>query len=187
MSNKVKIRSKLLKARSEIKADQRLLKNEQIAKNLESLEVFKGAQHVLFYYSVGSEVGTLDLIEKYIDSKQLYLPVITGLHHFQAIPIKRPLDLKKSFEGIPEPMEPAPSSVFDKRIDCVIVPGVAFDKHGNRIGTGKGYYDRYFEKYPDSTKIGLAYSEQMLDCIPKDPYDIGMNFVITDNNTYKTL
>ena len=158
--------------------------SEKIARNLESLDAFKRANHILFYYAVGGEVDTLKLIEKYMDSRQLYLPVITGLHHFQAVPIGRPLELKKSHEGIPEPVEPSPNSVFDSRIDCVITPGVAFDRKGVRLGTGKGYYDRYFEKYPDSIKIGLAYSGQMLDYIPKDPYDVGMNFVVTDEDIF---
>ena len=81
------------------------------------MDYFKKANHILFYYSHNGEADTISLIEKYIDSKQLYLPVILGKSHFQAVPIKRPLDLKRGFEGVPEPIDTTPSSVYDDHID----------------------------------------------------------------------
>lgn len=185
MDEKVKIRSKALKARSGLEASLRVYKNSQIAEKLESLECFKNAHHVLFYYSHNGEVDTLELIDKYIDSKQLYLPIIKGRSHFQAVPIKSPLDLKKGYEGVPEPTRLDPSSVYDDQVELVITPGVAFDRKGNRLGMGKGYYDRYFARSSKAVKIALAYEEQVLDCVPKDPYDVSINLIITDQNIYE--
>ena len=184
MFSKEKIRGKLLKKRKNIPEALRAIKNKKIMMQLEDLDVFKNAHHILFYYSCNGEVDTTYLIKKYIDTKQLYLPVIKGKSHFQAIPIKRPLDLKKGFEGVPEPTDVEPNSVYDNKIELVITPGVAFDKHGNRIGMGKGYYDRYFEYNNKSKKIALAYEEQMVDSIPKDTYDVPVDTIVTDENIY---
>ena len=144
MSDKVKIRSKALKFRAQLSSKERALKNERIIKRLESLPIFQKASHVLFYYSVNGEVDTLELIDRYTELKQLYLPAVQGKSHFQAVPIKKPIELQKGFQGIPEPIE-RPTGTHDREIELVITPGLAFDKKGNRIGMGKGFYDRYFQ------------------------------------------
>jgi len=189
MDEKVKIRRKLLKIRTNLPEELRVLKNELIAERLEMFDHFKKAQHVLFYYSHNGEVDTLALIEKYLDVKQLYLPVIRGKSHFQAVPIGRPLRLREGFERVPEPFDIEPSSVYDDRIELVITPGVAFDKKGNRLGMGKGYYDRYFKqefkKEFNPLKIALAYEEQVLDYVPKDHYDVPVDFIVTDQTVYR--
>lgn len=184
MNSKVKIRDRLLKIRKNIPEELRTIKNKRIIKNLESLDFFKNANYILLYYSCNGEADTIELIEKYIDSKQLYLPVIKGKSHLQAVPVKRPLIFRKGFEGVPEPRDIDPNSVFDNSIELILTPGVAFDKRGNRIGMGKGYYDRYFASNRTPLKIGLAYEEQVLDSLPKDPYDIAVDLVVTDKNIY---
>jgi len=185
MNDKVKIREKLLKMRKKISANLRAAKSQKIIDKLQNLSEFINSNHILLYYSHGGEVDTLGLIEKYLDAKQLYLPVIRGKSHFQAVPIKRPLNLKSGFEGVPEPVGIEPSSVYDDKIELVITPGVAFDKKGNRIGMGKGYYDRYFEQNSETFKIALAYEEQVLDLVPKEMYDKSVDLIITDENIYK--
>ncbi|MFC1729813.1 5-formyltetrahydrofolate cyclo-ligase [candidate division KSB1 bacterium] len=184
MNEKVKIRSKCLKIRKNLTDEARTVKNKQITKRLESLNIFKKSQHILFYYSHNKEVDTIKLIDKYIDTKQLYLPVIKGKSRFQAIPIKRPLNLRTGFEGVPEPIDTDPSSVYDNQIELVITPGVAFDKKGNRLGMGKAYYDRYFQYGGKHIKIALAYEEQVLDYVPKDAYDESVDIIVTDQDIY---
>ena len=185
MDEKVKIRHKLLKIRKNLDEKDRALKNEKIAERLESMSYFKKANHVLLYYSHNGEVDTLKLIEKYIDSKQLYLPVIQGKSRFQAVPIKRPLDLRPGFEGVPEPIDTPPSSVYDDQIELIVMPGVAFDKKGNRLGMGKGYYDRYLNKKNKPIRLALAYEEQVLDHLPKDQYDECIDLIVTDQKIYQ--
>lgn len=183
MNDKVKIRKKILKLRKSFSEKERASKDMLIAKNLESLDIFKDAHHILFYYSVKGEAGTQDLIKNHLTSKQLYLPVVRGKSNFQAVPVNRPLDLKIGFEGVPEPTGHDPSSVYDNQLELIIAPGVAFDKKGNRIGMGKGYYDRYFAKNV-AVKIALAYEEQVLDYVPKDKYDVSIDLIVTDQNIY---
>jgi 5-formyltetrahydrofolate cyclo-ligase len=182
---KSEIRKKALRIRKEIPDDIRKEKNINIAHSLESLDLFKNAKKILFYYSNNGEADTLWLIDKYLDDKELYLPIIRQINHFHAVPVKRPLNLTKGHEGVPEPIDSDPDSRFDEEIDLVIVPGVAFDKKGNRMGMGKGYYDRYFEKYDKSKKVALAYEEQILDSVPKDKYDKPVDVIITDKNIYR--
>ena len=130
MDEKVKIRSKYLKVRNNLSSDVRALKNEVIIERLEDLNEFKKAHHILLYYSVNNEVDTLELIERYVDSKQLYLPIIRGKSHFQAVPIKRPLNLKKGYEGIPEPYDIEPSSVFVRCSTCHRFSGIPLSGFG---------------------------------------------------------
>ena len=185
MDEKVKIRHKLLKIRKNLTGKDRALKDKKIADRLESLDYFRKANHILFYHSYNGEVDTLELIEEYIDSKQLYLPVIRGKSHFQAVPIKRPLNLSSGFEGVPEPIDTVPSSIYDDHIELIIIPGVAFDKKGNRLGMGKGYYDRYLHPNHAPIKIALGYEEQVLEHLPKDIHDESVDIIATDQNIYE--
>jgi len=180
MDSKVKIRTKVLKFRNSLSPSDRVLRDARIALNLESLECFQKARHILFFWSVKGETDTHTLVERHIDKKQLYLPVTRGKSHMQAIPIQKPLRLKNGHEGIPEPTEHDPNSVFDHQLELVVVPGVAFDPKGNRLGMGKGYYDRYLVSVPQVIRVALAYEEQVLDHVPKEPYDVPMDWIVTD-------
>jgi len=67
----------------------------------------------------------------------------------------------------------------------VLVPGVAFDIRGGRIGFGKGYYDRFLQQLPPHTVlIGLSYDETVTDFVPRDYHDVGMDYVVTPSTTY---
>ena len=90
----------------------------------------------------------------------------------------------KSRLGILEPLREK-KTVNTDEIDLVIVPGLAFDKSGNRLGHGKGYYDRYLERCGENVFfIGIAYDFQVLDTIPADAHDIKMNMIVTESRTY---
>lgn len=185
MDSKNKIRTKALKFRETLLPYDRVRLDTRIATNLETLEDFRNARHILFYWSVKGEPDTHAMIEKYIDEKQLYLPMTRAKSHMQAIPIHNPLRLETGFNGIPEPMDQEPSSLFDRQVELVVVPGVAFDPKGNRLGRGKGYFDRYLVSFPHTVRVALAYEGQMLDHVPKDPYDVPVDFVVTDQKIYR--
>ena len=185
MDSKSKIRTKVLKFRNSLSPSDRVLRDARIATNLESLDCFQKARHILFFWSVKGETDTHAVIEKIIGEKQLYLPVTRGKSHMQAIPIHKPLRLKVGHEGIPEPTEQDPNSFFDHQVELVVVPGVAFDPKGNRLGMGKGYYDRYLASVPHAIRVALAYEEQVLDHLPKDAYDVPVHFIVTDRTIYQ--
>ncbi|MFH1012428.1 MAG: 5-formyltetrahydrofolate cyclo-ligase [Candidatus Peregrinibacteria bacterium] len=180
MKTKNEIRQKALKTRNGLPPDLRREKSGKIAQALESLEEFKRAHDVLFYYAVGSEVETKPLIEKYLKEKRLYLPAIQNENEFHAVSTGTALHLTKGQKGIPEPQGGGEA----KTLDLILVPGVAFDQKGGRLGTGKGYYDRFLKRYPHALKIGLAYREQMVENVPQDPYDVPVDRIITDQKQF---
>lgn len=83
--------------------------------------------------------------------------------------------------GIREPLGFEDDRVCDD-IDVIIVPGLAFDKDGFRLGRGKGFYDRFLTKHKNLIKIGYGYDFQLIDKVPTEPHDIRMDYIITPNN-----
>lgn len=86
---------------------------------------------------------------------------------------------RPGWRGIPEPNSHAPQCPFDEPA-VIVVPGVAFDRDGRRLGRGSGHYDRALQAYPNATRVGLAFELQMIDQVPVDPWDVPMHFVVTE-------
>jgi len=145
--------------------------------NLESLPVFQNAKTILLYHSLKDEVRTHAFIEKWKNEKFIILPVVNG----ENLILKEYNDsseLKTGAYGIQEPTGELFSDY--NKIDLAIIPGVSFDKVGNRLGRGKGYYDRLLPKIKAFT-IGLCFSLQLSEEIPAEPHDTKMNLIITEN------
>lgn len=139
--------------------------------------VIAEAKTILMYYSLPDEVYTHDAIMRLAaDGKTVLLPrVISGtqmeLHLFQD-----ESDLTEGCYGILEPT----GGLFKDygKIDAVVIPGMSFDAHGNRLGRGKGYYDRFLPTIPNTYKIGVCFDFQKTENIPTDEHDIKMDEVI---------
>ncbi len=138
-----------------------------------ALDEFRKAECVGVYYSIGSEVSTRKIIEHAMKSKIVALPKIDNSTLIFAS-IKSIDDLKIGRYNI---MEPNGECIV--KPDLILVPGIAFDSRGYRIGYGKGYYDKYLASN-DSYSIGLAYDFQILRSIPYDKHDVKMNKIVTD-------
>lgn len=151
--------------------------SEEVNSTLELTEVFCRAKVVLIYYSLPDEVNTRNLIQKYCKQKQFLLPVTQHgdlfLKRFVSV-----RDLSVSNYGIEEPQ----GEIFTDyhAIDLVIVPGVAFDRKLNRMGRGKGYYDRLLPKI-NTFRAGICFDFQLFDRIPFTDQDITMNMIISEN------
>ncbi len=156
-------------------------KSQRIKKRLFSLKEFKKAHTILFYYSKGSEVGTREMMEEALrKGKRVLLPRVRR----REIDLGEVKDLKKDVEkgsfGIPEPKETSKKTT-PREIDLVILPGIAFDLKGRRIGYGKGYYDRFLKKFPRTIPlIGLAYDFQIVNHLPGERYDRRVGKIITE-------
>lgn len=181
---KKEIRQQLIKWRRELTDEERLKKDQAVFRHLKEIQAFQSAHKVLFYYSVNGETDTRQMILHYLEEKELYLPKIVAPDEFKAIPIKAPLQLEAGLEKVPEPLDLNADATEDK-LDLIILPGVAFDKKGNRLGMGKGYYDRYLAKHKGIKRVALAYEEQVLDSIPKESYDEPVDIIVTDQNIYR--
>lgn len=160
----------------------RLLTKEQIAEqsallltHLESLPAFESARTILIYYPAHNEVDVLPLIKKYKREKQFLFPVVHR-RYMDACPYEGNAKMHRGKFNIPEPTTQA----YKGDIDMILVPGVAFDAHGNRLGRGGGYYDKYLaKKRRNTTLIGVAYDFQVVDKVPAGVLDKKMNYIIT--------
>jgi 5-formyltetrahydrofolate cyclo-ligase len=86
--------------------------------------------------------------------------------------------------GIPEPIDGTPFPL--SMIDMVIIPGLAFDRHGNRVGKGAGFYDRFLREHGFSgLKVGLGFSTQMVDDIPSEPHDVPLDLLVNDQAAFR--
>lgn len=162
---------------------ERRTKSERIKRRLFQDKSFQQAESVMFYVAKSYEVDTMDMIEEALGlGKKVVIPV-TQTHKKSLIPseIRDPKEeLARGPFGIYEPKKDHIKTVDPKDIDAVIVPGVAFDKKGNRIGHGQGYFDRFLKTLPSKTPtIGLAFKLQLVKRIRALAWDVPVTKVIT--------
>lgn len=140
----------------------------------------KSAGTILLYYSLPDEVYTHSLADTMLlCGKRVVLPRVTGEGHMELRLYTGPRDLAPGAYNIMEPT----GEVFNDygQIDVAIIPGVAFDSRGNRLGRGKGYYDRFLPLISGAYKIGLCFDFQMVPRIPADSHDIAMDEVVSQS------
>lgn len=188
MRTKNEIRKMCLDFRNNILNDEVELKSKKIINKLLKMEEYKKSNTVFVYMDFKKEVQTISLIKKmisegkhvivsYTDTKNTEL-VLFRLHNIEK-------DLVVSPFGYLEPKKENRIPVNIKDIDLILVPGVAFDRELNRIGFGKGYYDKILnDRRNDAKAIAIAYEFQVLDRIPYEEHDIKMDIIITEENIY---
>jgi 5-formyltetrahydrofolate cyclo-ligase len=157
-------------------------KSTAIREKLENNEEFKNSNRILIYVSKKEEVDTHEILEKLFDSgKEIFAPKVDG-EELRLCKILSMEDLAMGSFGVLEPKSCTEMS-GPNNLDCILVPGLAFTKNGDRIGYGKGYYDVLLNK-TNAHKIGLAFEEQIVDEVPLEDHDARMNVVITDQSIY---
>ena len=147
-----------------------------------ALEEMKAARVVCCYMGMPNEVQT-DLVCEHCwnDEKKLCVPVYREREGcYETAWLERESELRVDRWGIREPMEIVP--VTSEDIDVIIVPGLAFDSDGNRLGHGKGYYDRLIDRQArQALKLGLAFDFQIFASVPTSDHDIKMDAVVTES------
>jgi 5-formyltetrahydrofolate cyclo-ligase len=178
MLTKKTLRSKMLSRLKIQKEEDRNRKSRIIKAKLFKNPVFKKAKRVMFYISFDGEVNTEYMIKETQKlGKIIAVPVCKIKRTIKPCLLGRGESLKKGLYGILEPA--IERSINLKDLDLVIVPGVAFDKKGNRLGRGKGYYDRFLKKLPKTTtSVGLGFDFQILPFVPATTQDARVNEVI---------
>lgn len=154
------------------------LQSVEILAALEAHPAFRAANTVLLYHSLDDEVDTHAFIRKWSSSKQILLPVVIG-DELELRIYTGAEDMEISHYGIEEPVGEAFTD-YDS-IDFIAVPGVAFDQKGNRLGRGKGYYDRLLPHIPSAYKAGICFPFQLVEEVPAESYDVRMDIIITIN------
>lgn len=147
-----------------------------VLSRLNNIEQLEAAQTVLMYYSLPDEVNTHQYIDHLIrQGKRVLLPEVIDSEHMVIREYTGKQDLKEGTFHIMEPIGAIFPEEKYKEIEVGIIPGMSFDAKGNRLGRGKGYYDRFLEKVPDMYKIGICFDFQKEESIPTEVTDIKMN------------
>ena len=175
---KQSLRELLIQKRRMMSAEERTAQSALILSQLEKMTVFQEAKTVLLYYPKNNEVDVLPLFKRYKRDKVLLLPV-THRRGMTANPYEGNDKMHRGKVGIPEPTTPP----YEGEIDLIIVPSVAFDKQGNRLGRGGGYYDRFLKKQSHATFIGVGYDFQLVDEVPVRKHDQKMHRIILPSQT----
>lgn len=183
VEKKDRIRKEVLDKRNQITPKALLEKSSLISELLFALKDYCASENILIYASMKSEVITDGIIDRALkDGKKVFCPRCInkqeGLMEF--IQIESILNLKKGYMGIREPEILDDSVIYDGPVEntLVIVPGVAFDKRGNRIGYKGGYYDRFLSRFLGIRSVALAFTEQLVDDVPSDIHDIPIDIIL---------
>ena len=140
------------------------------------------ADAILMYHSLPDEVDTHSALDKLLAmGKKVLLPKVVSetemtIHEYTGQDSLLPSEPY----GILEPTTPEFSISNFQFAIVIVVPGMAFDKHGHRLGRGKGYYDRFLSRIPNIYKIGVCFPFQLIDKVPSEPTDILVDEVLTD-------
>ena len=185
IENKKKLRKEILEKRNNLDLDAKKEADYIIQEKLFNSEYYKNSGKIFIYISYGSEINTKDMIVRALeDKKRIFVPrTVFKTKHMDAVEINSLDDLAEEDRyGILEPAQYIEAS-DPNEIDLIVVPGVAFDVNGGRMGYGAGYYDRYFKRIDNNRKIkklALAYDFQLLDSIPMEEHDEIMDVIYTD-------
>lgn len=180
MLGKKEIRAEVKKRRRE--ADEETLheKSLQILERFRQLSSYKDASLLLAYVDAKREVETRLLMRcAWDDGKKVAVPRVDGdgiMHFYYLRSLK---DLEPGAFGIMEPR--ADCRICEPEEGLLLMPGVAFDEQGHRVGYGGGYYDRYLEKHPHLIHIALAFEFQIFPEVPSEKHDICPDLIVTEN------
>lgn len=172
------VRQQLSLERKKYTYDELYNRSLEVLDVVEITGVFQQANKIFIYNALQDEVQTFDFIRKWGDKKNFYLPVVAE-DDIVFRECTSSVSFTQSTLGIMEPLG-EDFTDYDK-IDLVIVPGVAFDRNKNRMGRGKGFYDRFLPKIK-APKMGICFEFQLLDNIPADNNDIKMDYIVSEND-----
>ncbi|MFQ3323148.1 MAG: 5-formyltetrahydrofolate cyclo-ligase [Pseudomonadales bacterium] len=179
MVQRNQLRQDLRLTRKNLSSEQQLAAADSVASNINSIPEFQHANSIGGYIVNDGEIDPAQLIlQAWKNNKAIYLPKIKTNNDMVFVRYEQNSTLEKNQYGIAEPS----SSDVAETLDVVLVPLVGFDKSGNRLGMGGGYYDRYLAHCQQHTYlIGLAHHCQQVTQLEIKSWDIPLNLIVTDN------
>ena len=197
LETKKEIRARIKRERAALSAEVRQAWSDKIFSAVIGHPLYGQAEEIYCYVSFGEEAATDGLVEySWKMGKKVAVPKILvdnfpktsepgvsggTFPEMEFFYIDSMDELTEGYYGILEP--PADRIASGKHV-LVIMPGVAFDRKGSRIGYGKGFYDTYLKKHPGYRRMALAYEMQCLDVVPSEEHDIRPEFIITEKEIY---
>ena len=181
---KANLRKEMLNKRKTMEIQNAHDFSNKIIGTIMELPEFINCKNIMLYLSFNKEVDTYPLAKWCLDNGKTVIAPYCIQSKREIIPFEinnLTNDLTKSTFGVMEPKHDLLKKANIEDIDLIIVPGVVFDKHCNRIGFGAGYYDRFLPKIVKNTPtIGIAYDFQIIDKIPTGEYDVPLDFIVTE-------
>lgn len=175
-SIKTDMRRAIRAIKKETGAEHLVEKSVDAVRRIEDDTRYRAARTVMLYHPLWDEVDTRPMIQRALASgKRVILPTVHG-DDIVAVEVTAATEWREGDFGILEPVAPP----YEGAIDLIVVPGVAFDRSGGRLGRGKGYYDRFLPKHPEAVRIGICFDFQLVESVPHEPFDLTMHAVIAE-------
>jgi 5-formyltetrahydrofolate cyclo-ligase len=176
---KRRLRRRVLETRDALGVDEITRRSAQLRKNLETLPEYQSAQTVHLFAPFGTEVDTRPILESlWRRDTRTVLPRVAPDGQLEHCVVQSFTELLAGFRDIPEPA-PSCGEWLPEQVDLILVPGVAFDRRGGRLGYGGGYYDRFLDACP-APRVALAFHLQLVDEVPREPHDRLVHRIVTD-------
>lgn len=185
------IRSSILAMRRALTYDEIHKASQEACARLVSTTLWQQAQHIAFYIAHDGEIDPSLLMNlAHTQNKKCYLPALASndLKHLVMVRHEPEEALIKNRYGIPEPIQDEKKIIEPHKLELVLLPLVAFDNTGTRLGMGVGYYDRTFaflnqpNRPKQTTLIGLAYEFQEQKQLDREPWDVGLDWIVTNKD-----
>ena len=182
MTEKQLLRKEFLTKRAAISIGERDRISHTLIKKFLATQIYSEAKIIMAYASMPDELQLNELFAACFDDKKtLAIPFIVGKGEMKAVEVPNFDSLEIGAFNIPTVKDNIRNFIKPAQIDCVIVPGVAFDKNFNRLGMGGGYYDRFLPKAINAVKIALAYDFQVAQSLPTESFDAKIDCILTEN------
>jgi 5-formyltetrahydrofolate cyclo-ligase len=192
-NNRAQLRKVFRQQRRALTIHEQHLHAQKLAENLCRHPAFRNATRIAFYLPEDGEIDTTYLIERARRyKKQIYLPVVPPLgHSLFFAPYSADSTLQLNRFGIAEPVCQPRNWLRARQLNLILIPLVAFDTQGNRLGMGGGFYDRslsftrHRKQWHSPRLIGLAHEIQKIDQLPCESWDVPLNMIATEKNLYQ--
>ena len=175
---KNQLKETILKKRNSLLREELIEKSKKIKNTLLNLAHYKKSKTAMFFVSFNSEVDTHEMIKKSLKNKTVVVPKVANNEIEPSIILDFDNLVSSGKFGILELIEAM--KIAYKNIDLILVPGIAFDLHGHRVGYGLGYYDKFLKKVPKAVKIGLCFDFQVADKISHEEHDVPVDLIVTE-------
>jgi len=174
--DKKELRSRIRQQKRAMTAEEIQQRSSKLAELFLNSEAYRNAKTIYGYLPYNQEVRTVPMLEQALrDGKKVAVPKVYG-DEMKFIYLDDLSAVEKGYSGIPEPIADGP--IGDDRTALVLMPGMAFDPQGHRIGYGGGFYDKFLAAEPDHPTLALCYAFQMLPSLETEEHDIPVDYVI---------
>lgn len=179
--NKKALRASIKQKRRALSIEYRQQASRKMQAELTRLPCYQAAEYIMLYMAMQDEVQLDELIAMVLkDGKKAAIPLVTGAGLMEAVELSDMADLVPDKYGIKTVSEEKRRLIAPDKIDLIIVPGVAFDKAGHRLGMGGGFYDRFMLRASRAVRAALAYDCQLLAAVPAEVHDLIVDYIITE-------